>query len=147
MEQRVADWSSALHPSPDTRGLLWRRPRYPDAVTDRTELVIPDYDHLPESSLAHRIRSLPADDLQRLLDYEQGHGNRLPVVQLLSQRIQALESGKATPSPADPRAEQPEHPPPPAGGPVGNPAVSPTNNQPLRHGAADQTPNRDIRGR
>jgi hypothetical protein len=116
-------------------------------VTDHTELPIPDYDHLPQGSLAHRIRSLPADDLRRLLNYEQEHGNRLPLVRLLQQRIHALESGQATPSPGDPRAEQPEHAPPPDGGSPGNPAVSQVNNQPLRHGVAGQTPNRDIRGR
>jgi hypothetical protein len=115
--------------------------------TDRTKLAKPDYDHLPESSLAHRIRSLPAEELRRLLDYEQEHGNRLPVVHLLQQRMHALESGEATPSPGDPSAEQPEHPPPPDGRSPGNPAASPANDQPLRHGIASQTPNRNIRGR
>jgi hypothetical protein len=113
---------------------------------DRTELPIPDYDHLPGGSLAHRIRSLPAPDLRRLLDHEQQHGNRLAIVQLLTRRLHDLESG-ALPSPGDPKAEQPEHAPPPAGGSAGNPAASPTNNQPLRHGVAEQTRNRDIRAR
>ena len=74
-------------------GLLRRRLRYTAAVTNRTELPIPDYDHLPEGALAHRIRSLPAEGLRRLLDYEQAHGNRLPVVQLLEQRMHTLQSG------------------------------------------------------
>jgi hypothetical protein len=116
-------------------------------VTDRAELPIPDYDQLPEGSLAHRIRSLPIPDLQRLLGYEQEHGNRLGVMQLLTRRLHALESGDATPSPGDPQAAQPEHAPPPAAGSAGNPAVSPENNQPLRHGVAAQTPNRNIRAR
>lgn len=116
-------------------------------MTNRTGLPIPDYDHLPQGGLAHRIRSLPADELRRLLDYEQEHGNRLPVVQLLEQRLHALESGEAAPSPGDPRAEQPEHAPAPESGPPGNPAAAPANNQPLRHGVAGQTPNRDIRAR
>ena len=120
-------------------------------MTDRTELPLPDYDHLPEGSLAHRIRALPTPDLRRLLDYEQKHGNRVAVVQLFMRRLHALESGQATPSSGDPQAEQPEQAPPPAGGSAGgleaNPAVSPTNNQPLRHGVAEQTPNRDIRAR
>jgi hypothetical protein len=114
---------------------------------DRTELPIPDYDHLPAGSLAHRIRSLPAPDLRRLLDHEQQHGNRLAVVQLLTWRLHDLESGQAMPSPGDPAAEQPEHAPPPKSGSAGNPAVSPANNQPLRHGVAAQTPNREIRAR
>jgi hypothetical protein len=108
---------------------------------------IPDYDHLPEGALAHRIRSLPAESLRRLLDYEQAHGNRLPVVQLLEQRMHALQSGQAMPSPGDPGARQPEHAPPPDGGSPGNPAMSPVNNQPLRHGVAAQIPNRNIRAR
>jgi hypothetical protein len=128
-------------------GLPRRQPRYTSIVTDRTDLPVPDYDHLPEGSLAHRIRSLPVEDLRRLLDYEQQHGNRLPVVQLLQQRMHAVETGQATLSPGDPRAEQPEHPPRPDGGPPANPAVSPANNQPLRHGVAGQTPNRNIRAR
>jgi hypothetical protein len=36
------------------------------------------YDHVPEGSLAHRIRSLPVEGLRQLLDYEQEHSNRLP---------------------------------------------------------------------
>jgi hypothetical protein len=116
-------------------------------VMDRTELPIPDYDHLPQGSLAHRVRSLPAADLRLLLDHEQQHSNRLAVVQLLTRRLQDLESGQSVPSPGNPEAEQPEHAPPPAGGSAGNPAVSPANNQPLRHGVAAQTPNRDIRAR
>jgi hypothetical protein len=116
-------------------------------VTNRTEFPIPDYDHLPVGALAHRVRSLPADGLRRLLDYEREHGNRLPVVRLLEQRIGALESSEAMPSRGDSRANQPEQAPPPEGGSPGNAAASPANNQPLRHGVADQTPNRDIRAR
>jgi hypothetical protein len=116
-------------------------------VTDRADLPVPDYDHLSEGSLAHRIRSLPAQALRRLLDYEQEHGNRLAVVQLFEQRLRVIETGQATPSPGDPFAEQPEHSPPPDGRSSVNPAVSPANNQPLRHGRAAQTPNRTIRAR
>lgn len=116
-------------------------------MTDRTALPIPDYDQLPEGSLAHRIRSLPAPDLQRLLDYEQGHGDRLAAVQLLTRRLHTLRSGDATPSPGAPQAAQPEHAPPPVAGSAANPAASPANNQPLRHGVSAQTPNRDIRAR
>jgi hypothetical protein len=31
---------------------------------------------LPTSSLQHRIRSLSADELERVLDYERGHADR-----------------------------------------------------------------------
>jgi hypothetical protein len=116
-------------------------------MAHRAQLPIPDYDHLPLESLAHRIRMLPADELRRLLDYERAHADRLPVVQVLMKRLEALEAGEATPSDGDPREVQVEHPPPPSGGSPGNPAQAQVNNQPLRHGVYQQTPNRDIRGR
>lgn len=114
-------------------------------MSDHAELPIPDFDHLPEGSLAHRIRSLPEDDLRRLLDYERAHANRLPVVQLFEQRLDALRTGEAQPSPGDPRAAQPEHAPPPDTGSPGRPEHQARTNQPLRHGVAEQTPNREIR--
>ena len=116
-------------------------------MTDHAELPIPDYDHLPVGSLTHRIRSLDAGGLATLLDYERAHGDRLPVVQLLSRRLDALESGEAEPSGGDPSAPQPEHAPPADGGSPSNPTTSPDNNQPLRHGVAGQTPNRNVRAR
>jgi hypothetical protein len=61
--------------------------------TQRDDLPIPDYDHLPVGSLASQIRSLDLTALQRLLTYEEEHGDRLPVVTVLRQRMQALEEG------------------------------------------------------
>lgn len=115
-------------------------------MTDRNELPIPDFDHLSGPTLAHRIRSLDADALERLLRYERAHANRLPVVTLLQQRAEALRSGEASPSGGDPRGARPETAPPPAGGsPVE--ATQQSDNQPLRHGVAEQTPNRNLQGR
>src|SRR3712207_7437690 len=57
------------------------------------ELPLPDYDHLPIGSLEGRIRSLDADGLQALLDYEQAHGNRLPVTEILTRRLEAVREG------------------------------------------------------
>lgn len=116
-------------------------------MTDRAELPIPDFDHLPEGALAHRIRSLSEQDVRRVLDYEREHANRLAVTLVLERRISALQAGEATQSAGDPAATQPEHPPPPAGGSPGSESGSPSTNQPLRHGRADQTPNREIRAR
>ena len=115
-------------------------------MTDRTELPVPDYDHLPAGSLQGRIRSLSADDLRRLLDHEQAHGARLPVLELLRHRLESVEAG-AEPSSGDPAAAQPEHAPPASGGSPVSEASAQANNQPLRHGQSAQTPNRDIRGR
>lgn len=110
-------------------------------------LPIPDYDHLPVGRLGHRIRTLDVKGVRALLEHEQAHGNRLPVVQLLSRRLEELRSGAAEPSGGDPAARQPEQAPAPDAGPPGSAATPPDNNQPLRHGVADQTPHRDIRAR
>src|SRR5687768_16155536 len=60
---------------------------------NREELPLPDYDHIPLGTLGSRISSLDEQGLQALLGYEQGHGNRLPVVQVLEARIDALKNG------------------------------------------------------
>jgi hypothetical protein len=73
----------------------------------RDELPLPDYDHVPLGSLEARIRSLDAESLEKLLAYEQQHGNRLPVVQVLQRRLEALEAG-AQPSSGSPQAPRPE---------------------------------------
>lgn len=59
----------------------------------REDLPIPDFDHLPVGDLGHRIRSLPAGDLETLLAYEQAHADRLPVVQLLGVRLEEVRGG------------------------------------------------------
>jgi hypothetical protein len=45
-------------------------------VSDHDELPLPDYDHLPQGSLMHRIRALTEDELQRTRDYEQAHADQ-----------------------------------------------------------------------
>ena len=77
-----------------------------DAV-HRDQLPLPDYDHLPTGSLEGRIRSLDEASLRTLLTYEQEHGNRLPVVQLLERRIDAVAQG-AELSGGSPDAATPE---------------------------------------
>jgi hypothetical protein len=112
----------------------------------RSELPIPDYDHLPEGSLTHRVRTLDRAGVQAVLEYEQAHAARPYVVQVLQHRLDQLEAG-AQPSGGDPAAAQPEHAPQPAGeGPVTGGSET-DNNQPLRHGVAGQTPNRPVRAR
>lgn len=78
------------------------------------QLPLPDYDHLPVGSLEGRIRSLDADGLEQLLTYERAHGDRLPVVQVLQHRLDAVRGG-AEPSQGSPLAATPElqHAPPP----------------------------------
>ncbi|HYH35234.1 MAG TPA: hypothetical protein VD814_08815 [Nocardioides sp.] len=73
----------------------------------RDQLPLPDYDHLPVGSLQGRIRSLDADQLGQLLAYEEAHGHRLPVVQVLRTRLEAVRDG-APLSGGSPTAERPE---------------------------------------
>jgi hypothetical protein len=90
------------------------------STPDRDKLALPDYDQLPIGSLEARIRTLDVGGVRQLLDYEQAHGDRLPVVQLLKNRIEALEAG-AEPSDGSPTAARPET----AGAPDGGSKVSP----------------------
>ncbi|CAA9360167.1 MAG: hypothetical protein AVDCRST_MAG36-2567 [uncultured Nocardioidaceae bacterium] len=71
------------------------------------ELPLPDFDHLPLGSLEGRIRSLDADGLTALLDYERAHGNRLPVTLVLERRLEQVRGG-AELSGGSPLAATPE---------------------------------------
>lgn len=66
--------------------------------SEKSQLPLPDYDHIPQGTLASRISALDADGVAALLAYERQHGNRLPVVQVLEHRVSALQSGDAQPS-------------------------------------------------
>ena len=76
-------------------------------MTGHDELPLPDYDHLPIASLAQRVRTLDADGVQALLAYESGHGDRLPVTEVLRARLGELEQG-AEPSGGSPLGMAPE---------------------------------------
>lgn len=99
----------------------------------RDALPVPDYDHLPVGSLGHRIRSLEADELEVLRRYEEAHGNRLPVIQVLDQRLRELADG-AEPSGGDPAGLAPEQAPPPQGGSAASPATTGPPQNPPSHG-------------
>ena len=71
------------------------------------ELPLPDYDYLPVGSLQSRIRTLDAEGVDRLLDYEREHANRLAVLRLLEMRAEALAEG-AEPTGGSPQAFAPE---------------------------------------
>lgn len=77
-------------------------------MAQRGALPLPDYDELPLGSLQHRVRALTEDELRTLLEHEQAHANRVPVVELLTNRIEDLERG-AEPSGGD-QSEAPEAP-------------------------------------
>ncbi|MHA7180254.1 hypothetical protein ACX80J_09075 [Arthrobacter sp. MDB2-24] len=42
-------------------------------------LPLPDYDHIPLGTLPTRITGLDEGGLRALIDYEEAHGNRLPI--------------------------------------------------------------------
>lgn len=102
-------------------------------ANDRDQLPIPDYDHLPVGSLTHRVRSLDADGVAALLEFERAHGDRAPVVQVLQSRLDALHQG-AEPSGGSPDAPTPELAPPPQGGSRVGPATEGPVINPPSHG-------------
>ena len=79
-------------------------------MSDHDSLPLPDDDHLPVPALAQRVRTLDAAGVQALLDYENAHGHRLPVTQVLQERLDELAGG-AEPSGGDP-ADWPRRPVP-----------------------------------
>ena len=104
-----------------------------DSGPSRDDLPLPDYDHLPTGSLQSRIRSLDSEGVRQLLAYEQNHGNRLPVVQILQSRLQMLDGG-AEPSSGSPLAATPEVTSAPQGGSKVSPQTSGPPVNPPSHG-------------
>jgi hypothetical protein len=98
-------------------------------VPHHDQLPLPDYDHLPLGSVESRISPLDADGVSMLLAYEQAHGNRLPVVNVLQRRLEALRAG-ATPSGGDPLADTPEIQHAQTGSPVSPQTEGPPINPP-----------------
>jgi hypothetical protein len=103
------------------------------------ELPLPDYDQLPLGDLRHRVRTLDEAGVRSLIEHEEAHGNRVPVLEVLRSRLTGLAEG-ATPSGGDPART------PGVSGTAGGSPVEPKTgrepNTPLRHGVAGQTPAR-----
>ncbi|WP_218130257.1 hypothetical protein [Lentzea jiangxiensis] len=95
------------------------------------QLPSTDYDQLPLGDLRHRVRSLTEEGLERVRDHEREHGNRAPVLQVITARLEELAGG-AEPAPGDRRNASPVSGA--AGGSPVPPAHSPDGNTPLRHG-------------
>ena len=73
------------------------------------ELPLADYDHIPSGTLPSRISGLDQGGIEQLLSYERAHGNRLPVVQILEHRLDALKNGaepSGTTSPSTPEVSR-----------------------------------------
>jgi hypothetical protein len=103
------------------------------STPDRDALPLPDYDHLTLGELPTRIGGLDAQALSELVAYERGHGNRLPVVQILEHRLDAVKSG-AEPTSADPAASTPTSKDSPSGGSKVSPQTSGPPVNPPSHG-------------
>jgi hypothetical protein len=63
------------------------------ASPEKADLPLPDYDHIPLGTLLSRISALDAAGVGELIAYEEAHGNRLPVLEVLRHRVAALRSG------------------------------------------------------
>ena len=87
------------------------------------ELPLPDFDHIPLGTLQSRISGLDENGISQLLTFEREHGNRLPVVQVLENRLQALRDG------AEPSASVPTSMPEVSQGQAGS-KVSPATSGP-----------------
>ena len=62
-------------------------------MTEHDTLPLPDYDHLPVEGLTSRIRTLDAQGLETVLEYERAHANRVQVVTIMEDRLQSLREG------------------------------------------------------
>ena len=99
-------------------------------MSERGDLPLTDYDHLPVGSLTSRIRTLDHADLTTLLAYEKAHANRFQVVRVMETRLAGLKEG-AEPSGGDPAATGADAPAPAAGGsPVSEATSGPPVNPP-----------------
>jgi hypothetical protein len=91
-------------------------------MTEKSDLPLPDYDHLPLGTLETRLHALDEPGVTALLDHERAHGDRLPVVQLLESRLTRLRDG-ARPSGGLP-VDEPSVGAAPAGGSPVDPSTS-----------------------
>jgi hypothetical protein len=106
------------------------------AVPDHGELPLRDYDHLPLASVAQRIRSLTADEIEQLLAYERAHANRPAAIEVFSHRLAELAAG-ASPTPGRGQSG-PDYPPPPHGTPPVRPQGAAPPIFPPPHGVPAQ---------
>lgn len=90
----------------------------------RSELPLPDYDHITTGELPGRIHGLDATGVEQLLAFEREHGDRLPIVQVLEHRLQELRDG------AEPSGPVLDDSPTMAAGPAGGSKVSPSTSGP-----------------
>ncbi|HWG00986.1 MAG TPA: hypothetical protein VG164_03950 [Trebonia sp.] len=103
---------------------------------EHSQLPLRDYDHLPVPALGRRIRSLTADQVGELLDYERAHAHRLAATQVMEARLAQLESG-AEPS-GGRQQTGPDWPPPAADKSPAGPRTTAETPSPPPHGVPAQ---------
>ncbi len=59
-------------------------------LREHSDLPLADFDHMTLGSLRGRLRTLDAVSLVQLLDYEQAHASRLPILSLLQNRLRKV---------------------------------------------------------
>ncbi|MBM7026748.1 Vms1/Ankzf1 family peptidyl-tRNA hydrolase, partial [Clavibacter zhangzhiyongii] len=75
------------HPHHDAGGgTMTDAPRHED-------LPLPEFDHIPLGTLPQRLHPLDERQVLLLVAYERAHGDRLPVMQVLERRLEALRDG------------------------------------------------------
>lgn len=94
----------------------------PSETPSHDELPLPDYDHMTLGSLRGRLRSLTVEELVAIREYEKAHGDRLPVITLVDNRISKLALDGDEPSPG---GELPVKPAPAGTGKVRGPEKTP----------------------
>jgi hypothetical protein len=124
------------HSAQDGKAVFMSEEKAEALVPQHEALPLPDYDHLPLGSLQHRIRTLDEAALRGVLAYEEAHGHRLPVLQVLRNRLEELDQG-AQPSGGSPLAPAPEHAPPADAASAVSPVTSGPAMNPPSHGTPE----------
>ncbi|MBF4614588.1 hypothetical protein [Curtobacterium sp. VKM Ac-1376] len=106
-------------------------------MTDR-ELPIPDFDHVPLGNLSEHLTALDREQLGVLLEHETEHGGRLPVLERIRHRIEALDGG------AEPTGSVPEHLPEVSAGAPSPSVVTPATAGPKINPPSHGTPTNPV---
>lgn len=89
-------FSGATDPVDQTEEPPQSKPTQAEAPLDPDQLPLPDFDHLTLGSIRGRLRRLSLPELVQLREYEGAHGNRLPIVTMLDNRIAKLTAEQGT---------------------------------------------------
>jgi hypothetical protein len=89
-------------------------------------LPLRDYDHHTTGSLQSHIQGLDATEVEALVAYEREHAGRVPMLNVLERRLEALREGAGPAPRTEPAAPGPET----ADGGPGGSKVEPTTSGP-----------------